>query len=178
MYILYGCENIQNWKKKRVCLGFIYVHKPWKGHDRQIIGNKNAKWVFRVYFTQGHPQTFFIGGCRVKNCWQATYVLTIKWSKINKCKKGGGAGSAIFTDLKISSFSADFSFFVAQIYTLSLIFSPIWPILLWFQAVFHLFEHFQCFWQKVIFRFVFSSFACLSYLIIYLYICARYHTII
>ena len=52
------------------------------------LGNKSAKWVFRVYFTQGHPQTFFIGGCRVKNCWQATYVLTIKWSKI--MQKGGG----------------------------------------------------------------------------------------
>ena len=53
------------------------------------LGNKNAKWVYRVYLTQGHPQTFFIGVCRVKNCWQATYVLTIKWSKINKCKKVG-----------------------------------------------------------------------------------------
>ena len=41
-----------------------------------------------------------------------------------------------------------FQLFVAQIYALSFIFSPIWAILPWFQAVFSFFDHFQCFWQR------------------------------
>ena len=94
MYILYGCENIQNWKKKKGVSWVMFTNFEKDMTDK--LGNKNAKWVFRVYFTQGHPQTFFIGGCRVKNCWQATYVLTIKWSKINKCKKGGGGRLGYF----------------------------------------------------------------------------------
>ena len=38
-------------------------------------------------------------------------------------QKGGGAGSAIFTDLKISSFSTDFSFFLLLKFTHFLLFS-------------------------------------------------------
>ena len=57
-----------------------------------------------------------------------------------------------YSDLKIYSFSADFSFFYCSNLRTFFYFSPIWAILLWFQAVFSFFEHFQCFWQKVIFR--------------------------
>ena len=142
------------------------------------LGNKNAKWVYRVYLTQGHPQTFFIGGCRVKNCWQATYVLTIKWSKINKCKKGGGGLSYFYRPENFQLFGW-FQLFLLLKFTHFLLFSAQFELFYFdFKPFFSFFEHFQCFWQKVIFRFVFSSFACLSYLIIYLYICARYHTII
>ena len=56
--------------------------------------------------------------------------------------------SSLLQTWKFSAFQLISAFFVAQIYALSFIFSPIWAILLWFQAVFQLFWAFSVFLTK------------------------------
>ena len=60
---------------------------------------------------------------------------------------------SLHTDLKIFSFSADFSFFLLLKFTHFLLFSAQFELFyLDFKLFFSFFEHFQCFWQKVILR--------------------------
>ena len=61
-------------------IGLIIGWKPWR------------EW-FKFIECRGVPRPFSGGGgCRVKHCRWAISVPTIKWSKINKCIKGGGLG--------------------------------------------------------------------------------------
>ena len=54
---------------------------------------------------------------------------------------------------KFSAFQLISAFFIAQIYALSFIFSPIWAILPWFQAIFQLYWAFSVFLTKEHFEF-------------------------
>ena len=71
------------------------------------------------------------------------------------------AGQEESADLKIFSFSADFSFFCCPNLRTFNYFQPNWAILPWFQAVFQLFLAFSVFWTKEHFQ-------------VWIWMCSRY----
>ena len=82
------------------------------------------------------------------------FVLLPSWEEgIHCCFDAVSCFQVIYTDLKIFSFSADFSFFYCSNLRTFFYFQP---NLSYFTLIssrfFSFFEHFQCFWLKVIFR--------------------------